>query len=766
MKEVRTILLGLLQRGQLYGYQIKKALDGEQFHDWLAVPVASLYNELNKMANEGLIERVGTEAAEGRPARNVYRITPAGREELARALRAAWVSTERERTPLDIAAFFMDALPQADIVQALRERVRRLEEESRQLEGRVAAEWGRPGPRPMVVDLLQRLRMRAEGERQWTQGLVARVEAGEYAPHAPAAAPARRASRRRTTPGLGAFTFVLHSHLPYCRLAGQWPHGEEWIHEAAAETYVPLLDALYDLRDEGVAYRLTVSLTPVLAEQLADDDIKGHFLVYLAQEIEAAERDIPRFGEAGEEHREYLARYYVDYYRRVRQSFLDRFGGDIIGAYRRLQDEGYIEIITSAATHGYLPLLDRDSSIYGQLRSGVESYRRHLGRSPRAIWLPECAYRPAYVGDDGTVRPALEEFLAPLGLTCFFAETHAIEGGRPVGKAAGEVAIGPYGAVTRRYVLPVREGQEVAQGGTTYQAYYVVGGSRGLTEPPVGVIGRNNRTGQQVWSADLGYPGEADYREFHKKDEESGLQYWRVTGPRVDLGAKDYYHPDWAAQRVNDHARHFAGLVEQLAREYHEGSGKYGIIASNYDAELFGHWWFEGIDWIREVLRLLSESDIVDLVTASEYLDAHQPDEVMAVPESSWGVGGTHWTWDNDATHWMWQPIHEAEGRMERLVELYPDAQGDELAILNQAARELLLLESSDWPFLVTTGQADEYASERFGNHVERFRRLADIAEQGVSPEARAYADGLYELDKVFPDIDYHWFAARQGKAE
>ena len=103
---------------------------------------------------------------------------------------------------------------------------------------------------------------------------------------------------------------------------------------------------------------------------------------------------------------------------------------------------------------------------------------------------------------------------------------------------------------------------------------------------------------------------------------------------------------------------------------------------------------------------------------------------------------------------------------MEDLVERYPDAEGDELVVLNQAARELLLLESSDWPFLVTTGQADEYATQRFNSHVERFLRLADIAEQGVGPEARAYAEGLYELDKVFPSIDYRWFAARQGQAE
>ncbi|GAG01551.1 unnamed protein product, partial [marine sediment metagenome] len=228
--------------------------------------------------------------------------------------------------------------------------------------------------------------------------------------------------------GQGAFTFVLHSHLPYCRKAGRWPHGEEWLHEAISETYVPLLNALHDLRDEGIAFGLTISLTPVLAEQLADPDVTQHFLLYLEEEIQAAQRDICRFASERSAHLEYLASYYRDFYARVRDTYLERFGGDIVGAFKRLQDEGRVEIIASAATHAYLPLLNRDSSIYGQLRAGVESYKRHFGRAPRAAWLPECAYRSAYIEKDGTLRPGLEEFLASLGITCFFVETHGIEG--------------------------------------------------------------------------------------------------------------------------------------------------------------------------------------------------------------------------------------------------------------------------------------------------------------------------------------------------
>lgn len=565
---------------------------------------------------------------------------------------------------------------------------------------------------------------------------------------------------------LGAFTFVLHSHLPYCRKAGRWPHGEEWLHEAIAETYVPLLEALYDLREEGIPFKLTLTLTPVLVEQLTDADVQAHFLAYLDEEIAGAEDDLAHFTKEGNDQLAVLAAFYRDEYGRIKSSYGERFGADLVGAFRRLQDEGYVEIVTCAATHGYLPLFARDSTIYAQLRTGVESYRRHFGRAPRAIWLPECAYRPAYIAEDGVVRPALEEFLAPLGLTCFFVETHAIEGGRPVGKAAGEVAIGPYGLIKRDYVIPYETIEQAnARRGTTYASYYVVGSAKGLTNPPVAALGRNNRTGQQVWSGDLGYPGDADYREFHKKHERSGLQYWRVTGPRVDLGAKDYYHPEWARGRVAEHARHFAGLVEELLRAYHAETGHYGIIASNYDTELFGHWWFEGITWLKEVLRRLTTSQTVELTTASDYVTQHKPDEVIALPESSWGAGGTHWTWDNPDTHWVWEPIHQVERRMEALVARYPDAQGDLLAVLNQAAREALLAESSDWPFLITTGQAKEYATERFQQHLARFHELANLAEAGAGPAARARAEELYELDKVFPDLDYRWFKERQGIA-
>jgi 1,4-alpha-glucan branching enzyme len=564
---------------------------------------------------------------------------------------------------------------------------------------------------------------------------------------------------------IGAFTFVLHSHIPYVRLAGRWPHGEEWIHEAASETYVPLLSTLYDLADEGVDFHLTIGITPVLAEQLADPDVIHHFDQYLDDKIAAARQDMAYFErpETTNPHLRYLAEWYKNGFEKVKADFDIRFSRDIIGAFRRLQNDGYVEIVTSAATHGYLPLLSRDSSISGQIKTGVRSYERMFGRRATGIWLPECAYRPAYITEGGEKRPGLETFLEENGLNVFFSETHAITGGSPVGIAAGD-AIGPYGTIKRRYVIPAGMTSTAPyRPATTYEAYYVsetVAGAGGAAHSGVAVIGRNNRTGQQVWSADIGYPGDFDYREFHKKAGTSGLQYWRVSGDQVELGEKDYYHPDWAANKVDQHAEHFAHLVHDLLREYHtQSGGQFGVIASNYDTELFGHWWFEGVSWLGKVLRLLASSTEIQLTTASRYIEQHPPSQVLNLPESSWGSNGSHFTWDNADTHWMWTPIHECEERMEKLVARYTSPTDDEQAALSQLARELLLLESSDWPFLVTTGQAREYAIRRFSQHVERFDRLASGLEAG-QPD-RALTAEYWEQDKLFLNIDYRWFAER-----
>ncbi len=554
---------------------------------------------------------------------------------------------------------------------------------------------------------------------------------------------------------LGYFTFVLHSHLPYVRLAGRWPHGEEMVHQAIAETYIPLLNALYDLKKDGYTPRLTIGLTPILLEQLADDDVRNHFDMYLEERLTLVEEDVASYEAEKDSHLTYLARYYRDWYSLIRDSFRERYQRDLVGAFRRLQQEGNLEIITSAATHSYLPLMSRDSSVYGQLQVGVSSYWDRFATAPRGIWLPEAGYRPPFMEGE-RYRPGTEEFLAELNLQYFFTDTHAIHGGRLMGKVAGDVA-GPYGGLPKRELVMAPDERPQAAERSTMRPYYVRAAN-------VAVFGRNERTGLQVWSASQGYPGDFVYREFHRKDASSGMQYWRITSNTAGLSEKAYYDPYPAFQKVKDHAAHFVHLIREELTTYAASSDIPGIVVAAYDTELFGHWWFEGVAWLQEVMRLLDKSEEIRLTTAGRYLAEYPPTEVIDLPESSWGEGGGHWTWLNPETEWMWPLIHNAERRMELLAARYPLAEGDMARVLAQAARELVLLEASDWSFLVSTGQAKEYAIGRFQQHLARFNVLAGMAEGGgeLSPSDSEFLASAEEADNPFPKIDYHAFRERR----
>ncbi|MDQ6695226.1 MAG: DUF1957 domain-containing protein [Chloroflexota bacterium] len=590
---------------------------------------------------------------------------------------------------------------------------------------------------------------------------------------------------------LGAFTFVLHTHMPFYRGAGKWPHGEENLHEVMAETYVPLLEALTDLQEAGVRARVTMGITPVLAEQLADETIKKNFELYVQSEIDAATKDVKRFEESGDQHFLYLAHFYLEWYRHVLQTFQARFGRDIIGGFRGLQDAGVVEILTSGSTHPYLPLMSRDSTIFAHLSIGKTATEKHFGKAPRALWLPECAYRPGYsaIAADGSEyeRPGIEQWLQQQGISLFFSESGAVEGSREIAAARHEtrevlnarkrtvemvpaiyeqaaqmLEVMDYehaGFVTEKHVLPFEDGGTAGGDSGTFQAYYV-------RDSDTAVIGRNRVVGEQVWAAAFGYPGDGDYREFHRKDAEHGFQYWRVTDNKADLAYKQPYDPYRAGQRVQGHADHFVKLLEEQLRQYKEAHGdSQGLVASAYDTELFGHWWFEGVDWLKAVLTHLASHDEIELCTASEWLETHPPDKVIDLPESSWGNAGTHMTWINPDTVWMWEAVHTAERRMEGLVERFSEANGEFEAALNQAARELVLLEASDWEFLYTTGQARQYATERFVEHVNRFNDIADAAESSEgnsAAKAAELATRYGERDNLFPDIDFRLFARRQ----
>jgi len=568
----------------------------------------------------------------------------------------------------------------------------------------------------------------------------------------------------------GTLLFVLHSHLPYVLYHGRWPHGTDWLCEAAAETYIPLLDELNRLQDAGIAANITIGITPVLAEQLAHPMFPHEFITYLQEKIDASYVDEEYFRHVGDLDLARLTAYWRDWYGRAHDRFTRVYNRDILGAFRKLQDSGAIEIITSSATHGYSPLLGYDSTIQAQVKQGVQAYQRHFGRKPAGYWLPECAYRPRYrwsypVQPRGShlepyERKGVEEFLSENGLKYFLVESHLLRGGAPAESVYSERGPRPMAAAT-----PAGP----AGGGTAdlYQPHGVWSQAEG---PQVAVFGRDDQTGGQVWSAAQGYPGDPNYLDFHKKRLPGSHRYWRVTGPAVDMSEKQIYDPAVAASRVEEHARHFVKIVREVLKDYRGRTGHPGVVCSPYDTELFGHWWFEGVSWLGKVIEILNADPEVSLSTGSACLAQFPPQDTIRLPEGSWGQGGFHHMWLNHDTAWSWELVYEAEARMNTLAVRYAD-RADLQPLLKQLARELFLLSSSDWQFNISTESSRDYGQMRLKEHHRSFCRLADMLEKKARGEEPTHEEWCFlgyteERDSIFQDVDPSWFGCLEHPVE
>src|SRR5881628_1919361 len=234
----------------------------------------------------------------------------------------------------------------------------------------------------------------------------------------------------------GHLLLVLHMHIPWVLGHGRWPHGEDWLYEAVAESYVPTLQMFERLIHDGISPKVTIGLTPVLAEMLAFRGFATGFLGYIDERVSLARKDEDEFRDSGATSAG-LAAMWAGFFEDVRRQF-ESWDADLLQQFRRLQKDGHIEVITSAATHGYLPLLGTDASVAAQVRTGVETYRRQFRLAPRGIWLPECAYRPGGRWSrptDGasSFRQGLEDVLARNDLRFFFVDTHLVSGGVPIG---------------------------------------------------------------------------------------------------------------------------------------------------------------------------------------------------------------------------------------------------------------------------------------------------------------------------------------------
>jgi 1,4-alpha-glucan branching enzyme len=522
----------------------------------------------------------------------------------------------------------------------------------------------------------------------------------------------------------GYLALVLHAHLPFVRHPEHEKFLEEsWLFEAITESYIPLIQVMDGWLRDGMETRLTLTLTPTLCSMLLDPLLQERYVRHLNGLIELAEKETHRTQWEPAYHS--LAEMYYRRFIGIRDTYF-AYGWNLVGAFRKFQDRGVLEIITCAATHALLPLLAlHPPSVRAQILVARDHYRSCFGREPRGIWLPECAYA---VG--------VESVLQEANIRWFITDTHGVLHARPRPR---------YGVFA-----PI------------------------FTPNGIAAFGRDLDSARQVWSRHEGYPGDPRYRDFYRDigfdlDFDyvrpflpapevrgfTGIKYHCITG---GSGAKEVYDPVTALRTADEHAGHFLrARLEQIQRL----SGimdRPPLILSPYDAELFGHWWYEGPAWLDLFVRkAYYDQKIFTLVTPAEYLRRHPTQQVATPAASSWGEEGYWRVWLNDTNEWIYPHLDIAEERMSQLARQFAGASGARERALKQAARELLLAQASDWPFILRTGTSPDYARKRVKDHLLRFIALH---EQLTTTRIDEKWLGRIEwLDNIFPDVNYRYWA-------
>lgn len=522
---------------------------------------------------------------------------------------------------------------------------------------------------------------------------------------------------------MGYLAIVLHAHLPFIRHPEKVESLEErWLFETITECYIPLLDVVEKLYEDAIDFRLTVSLSPPLITMLSDPLLMDRYAKYLDSMIELGLKEIRRTAASPEF--QSLAWFYLKRLQFTRDVFLHKYQCNILRGFKNIHNKGKVELITSAATHGYLPLMRTDEAKRAQVSTGVNTFTRCFGFSPDGFWLPECGY-----------SPGVEKFLAECGLQYFFVDTHGLLYANP------RPRYGVYAPVS--------------------------------CKNKVAVFGRDPESSRQVWDRHAGYPGDYSYREFYRDiaydlDFEYLKAYLPGSGIRVDTGFKYYritgqnsrkepYVPEVALGKAAGHADNFVFNRRRQARYYASRMDRKPMIIAPYDAELFGHWWFEGPQWLNFLCRKIHEQDEIRMITPSGYLAEYPESQAVEMTMSSWGEEGYNLVWLNPANDWVYEYLHQAEVKMRDYTDLYADAGGVEKRALNQAARELLLAQSSDWCFIMRMGTVVQYAEERLKSHLANFNLLADQAAGGQINEV--LLSGMEQSINIFPDLDYHVYS-------
>ncbi|MGI8669351.1 MAG: glycoside hydrolase family 57 protein [Aridibacter sp.] len=523
----------------------------------------------------------------------------------------------------------------------------------------------------------------------------------------------------------GYFSLILHAHLPFVRHPA-YPEflDEDWFYEAVTEVYLPLIHIFERLHEAGAKPRLAMNISPPLCEMLADDLLQERYTAHLKNLISLAHKEFERVKKEDIDFY-YVVEFYVKTLKKSLDLWENKYNRNLINAFRELQNIGVLEIITCGATHGFLPLISTHEARKAQIQVAVQNYWKHFGRQPRGIWLPECAY-----------EEGVEDLLKSAGIEYFIGDSHAILYGDPRPRFGVHA--------------PVKCPNGVA------------------------VFARDLETSQQVWSAEVGYPGNPVYREFYRdvgwdlpldslkphlhKDgnrRHLGLKYYAITGRKTPQNQKLAYRPKLARRQSAKDATDFINKRIKQAEKLYKTFGEHPpLVTSPYDAELYGHWWFEGPSFIDFLFRKFHyDQDVVEAVTPGDFLDANIPIQIQKPSASSWGENGYYKVWLNEATSWMYQYAHEAEKKMTALANHFGHPNTLEYRALNQCARELLLAQSSDWAFQIYQGTTVEYSSRRFRSHIHRFNLLAEGLDKYEVNEA--LLTEIESRDTIFQEINY-----------
>ena len=521
----------------------------------------------------------------------------------------------------------------------------------------------------------------------------------------------------------GYVSFILHAHLPFIHHPESEDYlEEEWLYEAISETYIPLLLNFQKLEEEKVDFRLTMSITPPLLSMLDNKLLQKRYIKYLKKHIELCEKEVVRT--ASNDKVNSLFKYYLERYTNDLHIFKDIYNCNLINAFKHFQDIGVLEIITCGATHGYFPILYvNENTVKAQIAVGVQTYEKYFGKKPRGIWLPECGY-----------VPEADKYLKQFGIEYIITESHGILYADPT---------------------PI------------YATFAPIVSPNGII-----AFGRDIESSKQVWSSICGYPGDFNYREFYRDigydaDYDYIKPYIAKNGARVNTGIKyhritskgdfkDYYNLQWAKDSAEKQAGHFfdsrVNQIEELSNIMKDTPP---IVLCPYDAELFGHWWYEGPYWLYVLFKkIYYDNSNFKLITPSEYIDTFPNMQISTPCISSWGANGYSEVWLNHTNDYVHKHLHIAGDRMVELAHLFPNQKnGLKKKALNQCARELLLAQSSDWLFIITNGTMVDYAKKRIKDHIGRFTKLYEqIKSDNIDEE---FLKNISKQDCIFPDIDY-----------